>query len=80
MPINDGTGPLGQGPMTGRGLGSCFGNLPRPRGRYHLGRGRGFCFNNGNWANQLSRLEQLALLKEEEKDIATAIADLEKEG
>ncbi len=44
MPFGDGTGPLGLGPMTGRGLGYCAG-----RGRpgymtpgFGWGRGRGF--------------------------------------
>lgn len=40
MPGMDGTGPVGAGPMTGRGLGACTG-----RGAgwgYGLGRGRGF--------------------------------------
>jgi len=38
MPGFDGTGPLGQGPMTGRGQGFCFfdifGRKPRPNSRY----------------------------------------------
>ena len=37
MPGGDGTGPLGQGPMTGRGMGWC-GHRGDARG---LGRGRG---------------------------------------
>ena len=51
MPQGDGTGPAGQGPMTGRGMGFCTGfNVPgfmnpgfgRGFGR---GRGRGFRFS-----------------------------------
>jgi hypothetical protein len=50
MPGGDGTGPLGMGPMTGRGAGSCVGtdipgssNMPPGRGRgMGFGRGRGF--------------------------------------
>ena len=39
MPGRDGTGPMGQGSMTGRGLGVCTGvNV----GRYGVGLGRGF--------------------------------------
>lgn len=38
MPRLDGTGPLGQGPMTGRGLGRCAGAQPAAG---WLGRGRG---------------------------------------
>jgi len=47
MPYGDGTGPLGQGPMTGRGAGFCSG-YQRPGytnvgfGRGGLGRGRGW--------------------------------------
>ncbi|MGM0760198.1 MAG: DUF5320 domain-containing protein [Thermodesulfobacteriota bacterium] len=29
MPRGDGTGPTGQGPLTGRGLGPCGGQTPR---------------------------------------------------
>jgi len=50
MPRGDGTGPAGQGPMTGRGLGYCNGfatpgfGKPSPRGmgRGFFGRGSGF--------------------------------------
>lgn len=39
MPFRDATGPLGQGPMTGRGLGPCGGGMSYGRG---YGRGRGW--------------------------------------
>jgi len=48
MPRGDGTGPLGLGPMTGRGLGYCAGNVvpgfmvPGPGLGLALGRGRFF--------------------------------------
>ena len=38
MPAQDGTGPNGQGPMTGRGLGPCGGGMRRGCSR-GLGRG-----------------------------------------
>ena len=44
MPFGDGTGPLGLGPMTGRGLGYCTGH-GRPGYMipgFGWGRGRGF--------------------------------------
>ncbi len=44
MPFGDGTGPLGQGPMTGRGLGYC-GGYGAP-GRFR-GYGRGFGMGRG---------------------------------
>jgi len=36
MPRQDGTGPMGQGPMTGRGMGNCS-----PQGRRGFGQGQG---------------------------------------
>ena len=33
MPVFDGTGPKGQGPLTGRGEGYCAIRLPNPRSR-----------------------------------------------
>jgi len=51
MPGFDGTGPLGQGPGTGRGLGPCGAGVrwfPRFWGRgFGFGRGRGFAFGRG---------------------------------
>ncbi len=38
MPRGDGTGPMGSGPLTGRGLGACKGAMPG----YGAGYGRGF--------------------------------------
>jgi len=66
MPLNDGTGPNGQGPRTGRGTGNCAGQggAGRPfglgRGRRGGGRGRGLGVNAGqgnSWIqNQLNEL------------------------
>jgi len=54
MPGYDGTGPLGQGPMTGRGMGLCAGgdryNKPGFFGRWfgrRFGFGRGFRAGRG---------------------------------
>ena len=45
MPGGDGTGPSGQGPMTGRGLGYCVGYVaPGFTWGRGYGRGRGFGF------------------------------------
>lgn len=48
MPRGDGTGPNGQGQMTGRGMGYCAGfNVPgfmNPNFGRRLGRGRGFAW------------------------------------
>jgi len=43
MPGQDGTGPLGQGPLTGRGLGPCGRGLGFRRG-FGRGAGRGLGF------------------------------------
>ncbi|BBB31831.1 conserved hypothetical protein [Thermotomaculum hydrothermale] len=51
MPFGDGTGPLGQGPMTGRGLGYCAGN--NAPGRFG-GFGRGFGYGRG-WGRGFGR-------------------------
>jgi len=54
MPGGDRTGPLGQGPMTGRGLGYCTGyndpgyTNPGPRGFFGRGFGRGFGWRRWN--------------------------------
>ncbi|AFC99675.1 hypothetical protein Mtc_0915 [Methanocella conradii HZ254] len=55
MPGLDGTGPLGMGPMTGRGMGYCTGYVPA-QGRWLFGRGagRGFFCGRGRgrgWRN-----------------------------
>ena len=58
MPGGDRTGPIGQGPRTGRGLGFCSGNdvpgFTFPRGRFGFGRGLGRGFRGrgrGYWWN-----------------------------
>ncbi len=45
MPRRDGTGPMGQGSMTGRGAGLCAGDVAQ--GAPGQGRGRGFGFGFG---------------------------------
>lgn len=53
MPAGDRTGPRGEGPQTGRGLGYCSGYASPgytkgvPRGGGGFGRGRGFGFGRG---------------------------------
>ena len=54
MPRLDGTGPQGMGPMTGRGMGYCTGDVTDPtyfvrgRGGIGFGRGRGFGMGFGS--------------------------------
>jgi len=53
MPRGDGTGPMGMGPMSGRGLGYCVGfetpgyANPAPRRGFGVGFGRGRGFGGG---------------------------------
>jgi len=71
MPRLDGTGPQGQGPRTGRGLGNCQGTgQGMEKG---LGQGQG----RGRAVDTLSKEEQKAVLEAEKKDIEQKIANLE---
>ncbi len=61
MPKMDGTGPLGQGPMTGRGMGPCGGGMRM-----------GCCGRGQGWGAGFRRFfrapkNQLQALEEEEK-------------
>jgi len=55
MPRGDGSGPTGQGPMTGRGAGYCVGPADVPPARGFFGRGlrrgagRGFGFRGAGY-------------------------------
>ncbi len=60
MPARDKTGPLGEGPMTGRGFGFCGGG--RARG-FGMGFRRGF--RRAPAAAQYSKEEEKAALREE---------------
>ncbi|MBU1046102.1 DUF5320 domain-containing protein [Patescibacteria group bacterium] len=60
MPRYDRTGPLGYGPMTGRGMGPCGGGMA-----YGRGAGTGFAPGFG-WRRFLSKSEEEDVLKEEE--------------
>ena len=62
MPAQDKTGPRGQGPLTGRGLGPCEGFRQSFR-RCGMGFGRGFGFG------RVPFVERVALTKEQEKKI-----------
>jgi len=91
MPGGDGTGPLGLGSMTGRGLGHCAGyNRPgyaNPRfgrGWFGRGRGRGRGFYArpawGFWQNyptQISSGEELDELKVEADTLKEELKSIE---
>ena len=64
MPGGDGTGPLGEGPLTGRGLGPCGRGLAIRR-RF---RGRYFRYPIAQQIT-LTKQEQKKILEEERKDL-----------
>ncbi|HNP74981.1 MAG TPA: DUF5320 domain-containing protein [bacterium] len=77
MPGFNGTGPMGQGPMTGQGLGPCGRGMAWGRGRGWGGR---FFYGQGqNRAYGVEELEnEKKLLSEEMQSIDQQIASLKK--
>ena len=82
MPRLDKTGPQGQGPRTGRGMGNCPGTGGTGRGLgFGRGQGRGFgrfclgCPLVGN-GQALSKEEQKKILEEEKKLIEEELKNL----
>lgn len=73
MPRGDGTGPMGNGPMSGRGFGSCAGATAGRYGAgmgYGFGRGRGFCrwgYGINNQTNPATAKTQKELLTEQKE-------------
>ena len=90
MPQGDRTGPNGQGPMTGRGMGFCSGsNTPgymnsgfgRGMGR-GFGRGRGFGFRQGFIQPQvqpqvITEAQEKEMLKQELEAIKAEQSEIE---
>lgn len=86
MPRFDGTGPAGQGPMTGRGMGSCgrgkaWGGRGQGWGR-GMGRGAGMGMGAGRWPwwiqNSDKPADVLKDLEAEKAELEAAIEDLKK--
>ena len=73
MPRLDGTGPQGQGPRTGRGLGNCQRNNKGSLRNFGQGRGR-ISFAE----NSLTKEEQKKSLLNEKERIEKELLDLEK--
>jgi len=68
MPRFDGTGPMGQGSMTGRGLGSCGG-----------GRRFGFGMKGCRWfGRKLTKEEEVAETQEYVKDLKAELKESEE--
>ena len=79
MPSFDKTGPQGQGPMTGRGVGPCGGGMGMRMGfgrckEYGRGIGRYF-----GWNTPQTREEKLEDAKTYRKSLQEEIEDVDKE-
>jgi len=75
MPQFDQTGPMGQGPMTGKGFGPCGLGLGWRR-RFGMGRGLGR-YLRWNWP--VSQNDQKQALVEYKKALEEELADVNKE-
>jgi len=74
----DGTGPAGQGPLTGRGLGPCCSGMRRGFGR-GSGGGRGrFAFCPPKFAVGFSKEEEKKILESELKEIESEKEEIQK--
>ena len=81
MPGQDRTGPSGEGPMTGRGLGPCGRGLARGRG-FGRGFGRGLGYGRGlgfGWREpiELSKEEEKKILEAHKNEIEKRLKELE---
>ena len=74
MPQNDGTGPMGQGPLTGRGFGPCARGFGFRRGfGKGFGRGMGWRFQ----PIQFSEADEKKILEEELKEIEAEKSEIQ---
>lgn len=71
MPYYNETGPLGAGPMTGRGMGPC--------GFGWFGRGRGFGRGLTSWFRPTSKEEEKQSLNSYKKALKEELARVEEE-
>lgn len=77
MPGQDGTGPAGQGPMTGRGLGPCGGGMRRGFGR-GFGRGLGVCRRAYSQPVTLTKDQEKKVLEAELAEVEAEKAEIQK--
>ncbi len=75
MPRQDGTGPAGMGPMTGRGFGPCGLGLGW-RKRFGPGRGMGRYFG---WSWPQTQEDQVKALTDYRKALEEELEDVKKE-
>ncbi len=73
MPNLDKTGPVGQGPRTGRGFGHCGGVLKRGWGC------RGCCCCGSIFGKRLSTQDKLAELEDQEKMLEKELSLIKEE-
>ncbi len=74
MPRLNGTGPMGQGPRTGRGFGSCGHGMGRG------GYGCGNCYGGGyNSQRFISPKNELIVLEDEEKILEEQLSIIREE-
>ncbi|MEA2057026.1 MAG: DUF5320 family protein [Patescibacteria group bacterium] len=78
MPLRDGTGPQGQGPGTGRGMGPCVqGRGFRGRGFGRgFGRGQGIGFGRMFWTRQDWREDLTAYKQDLERELEAVNQEL----
>jgi hypothetical protein len=74
MPRRDGTGPLGQGAMTGRGLGLCTNSNNQT-----YGYGRGFGLSRGNNCRRNTIQTNRNALTEQKKILEARLAEINKQ-
>ncbi len=76
MPNKDGTGPMGQGPKTGKGFGPCCMNMPFFGRGFGRGRKRGF----GRFMNwPADDKAQKQMLEDYKKALQEELEDADKE-
>ncbi|WZL72342.1 DUF5320 domain-containing protein [Clostridiaceae bacterium 35-E11] len=78
MARRDGTGPMGMGPMTGRGMGLCRSGKSRSgiKAGFGYGRGMGRCFFYGNAA--MDAEVEKSMLQNERTVLEARLKDVEK--
>jgi len=69
MPKLDGTGPMGQGPRTGRGLGPCGGGMRRGWG----------CWSGHGFRRFISPKNELAALEDEKQMLEEELTAIREE-
>ena len=75
MPQYDQTGPMGQGPMTGKGFGPCGFGMGWRR-HFGMGRGMGRYFG---WKWPVSKTDEKQALQEYKQALEEELEDVEKE-